>query len=185
MPIKLFIGTSLTAGLAERIAHAAGPLTTAGTWRWSPQQQWHITSLFIGQREETELQAIARAIGRTCADHGPITLHDGHLATMPVDRPSMLWVRFRPSAELSALHLALAGATSTPPSPHQPYVPHITLARGRSTHGIEGDPVLVPSITLQELTLFRSDPGPSGTIHSPLGSWMLATGHAWIHHYQP
>jgi len=171
MSIKLFIGTSIAPALAERIALAAEPLAAPGNWRWSPQQQWHITALFIGQRDQAEVRAIAMAIEQACAVHAPITLHNGRVATMSEDRPSMLWVRFTPSEELSALHHALAQATSTPPSPHEPYVPHITLARGKSAAGIQDGPVLMPSLILQELTLFRSDPGPTGTIHSPLGTW--------------
>lgn len=178
MVIKLFIGTSIAPALAEQIALRAAPLAGMEGWRWSPKQQWHVTTLFIGQRDEADVQVISAAIERACTQYGPITLHTGQLLAMPEDRPGMLWVRFTPSEDLSILHHALASATSTPPSPHQPYVPHITLARGKSTPPIEGTPVVVPYLTLRQLTLFRSDPGPARTTHTPLGTWPFAAANA-------
>jgi len=178
MPIKLFIGTSITPLLAEQIALRSEPLSGMGHWRWSPRLQWHITALFIGQRDEADVQKISLAVEKVCLKCGPVILDNGQLVAMPDARQSMLWVRFNPSDVLSSLHHALARATSTPPSPHQPYMPHITLARGKTELPIEGAPVVVPSVILQELTLFRSDPGTAGTIHTPLGTWPLATASA-------
>jgi 2'-5' RNA ligase len=172
MSIKLFIGTSIAAELAETIWNQAAPLGAYGRWRWSAREQWHITSLFIGQRDEADLPMISSAVAHVCKQTGPIDLPNGQLTTMPEDRPTMLWVRFRPSEELTALHHALAHATSTPPSPHRPYWPHITLARGTGSLPEPGD-ILLPSHTIQHLTLFRSDPGPMGTVHTPLGTWPL------------
>jgi 2'-5' RNA ligase len=173
MSIKLFIGTSLGAELVEKIWNRAAPLGARGRWRWSAREQWHLTSLFIGQRDEADLPIVSSAVAHVCKQTGPITLRNGQLTTMPEDRPSMLWVRFSPSVELGALHNALAHHTSTTPSPHRPYWPHITLARGTGSLLEMPDPTVLPSLLIQELTLFRSDPGPEGTVHSALGTWSL------------
>jgi 2'-5' RNA ligase len=173
MAIKLFIGTSMDARLADEIRLRSVSLAGKGAWRWSPQQQWHVTTLFIGPRDEAEVQLISTSIERASVERGPITLHQGELVTMPQQSPSMLWVRFNPSEELTSLHHALAHTTSTPPSPHQPYWPHITLARGKGTISRTDTVLMVPSLTLRELTLFRSDPGPNGTVHTSLGTWPL------------
>ncbi len=176
MSVKVFIGTSISPDLAERISPQAKLLVCSAGWRWSPIVQWHITSLFIGQRDETELQDLSLAMERCCKHHGPITLNDGKLIAMPEERPTMLWVRFTPSAELLALHQALANATSTPPSPYDPLWPHITLARGTGALPALSAPVLIPSLTLDQLSLFRSDPGPDGTIHTALDTKVLGQG---------
>lgn len=92
---------------------------------------------------------------------------------MPADRPSMLWVRFLPSSHLDQLHQALALATESPASSFSPLWPHITLARGRVAAIPSGIAPVLDRFRVDQLTLFRSDPGPQGTIHSPLHHWML------------
>jgi 2'-5' RNA ligase len=173
MSIKLFIGTSISAELAETIRDHAQPLAERGRWRWSPLGQWHITSLFIGERSEADVPIIASAIENASLRTGPIVLRNGELTAMPEDHPNMLWVRFSTSEELSALHHLLAQDTATEPSPHRPYWPHITLARGTGALPEGADAILLPSLIIKELTLFRSDPGQKGTVHSALGTWPL------------
>ena len=116
---------------------------------------------------------IAGAVERTCQACKGFALQDGRLVAMPQERPSMLWVRFDPSEELSALHHELATATSTPPSQYDPMWPHITLARGKGPLPTLSTAPIVHQLVIGELSLFRSDPGPEGTVHTALGTWPL------------
>jgi 2'-5' RNA ligase len=173
MGIKLFIGTQIASDLAEEIGRKARSLEGARGWRRAPRWQWHVTALFIGMREEAQVDAIAQAVQRTCEDRKRIALYDGHLVAMPEEQARMLWIRFTPSEDLSALHHRLAKATSTPPSQHHPLWPHITLARGKGLLPTLSDTLIIPRLDLLEISLFRSDPGPDGPIHSKLGTWPL------------
>ena len=104
-----------------------------------------------------------------------ILLQQGQLVTMPKQDPTMLWVRFTPQAELTALHHALAKALGAEPSGYLPYWPHITLARTRRRVAQQASAnVVLPALELRELTLFRSDASPAGSVHTPLRTWPLA-----------
>lgn len=173
MSVKLFIGTTIEPGMARQLCADAKRYAQAAGWRWNPIGSWHITSLFIGQREEGELPGLIEAAEQCSAQHGQLVLEEGSLVTMPEEIPTMLWTRFDPSAALDALHTSLAKATTTPPSHYAPLWPHITMARGKGPPICLPAPVLVPSLVLRELTLFRSDPAPAGTIHTALHTWKL------------
>lgn len=173
MTLRLFVGTSVQRGVAIDLLGQAGATQGRGHWRWAPESQLHLTTLFMGTREMAEVPTISKAIEAVCAKQAPITFHSGQLAAMPELRPSMLWLRFSPSSEFDVLHHALAKATSAPPSTFSPLWPHITLARGRSEGVAVEIPLLLPHLLIDHLTLFRSDPGVDGTVHTPLDTWSL------------
>lgn len=170
--MRLFIGTPLPTVLSEGLADIVHKAVTGTGMRWAPLRQWHVTALFIGERTEQELGRISDAMERCASDHAPFVLRDGRLAAMPEDRPTMLWVRFPSSSALTRLHHALAAATATTPAPYDPYLPHVTLARG-GRPSWTGAPVVLPEVRIDRITLFYSRPGPDGNMHSPIVSTML------------
>lgn len=172
--IRLFIGARVPGNVVPLIRSAAGQHLEHASWRVAPEQQWHVTALFIGERPAKDLPGIQAGVERIVVDTPVIRLENGALRTMPEDGPTMLWVRFDPHAELTRLHHRLAQALFMPPSQHVPYWPHITLARSRGkTDELQHDPTVLKEFPLSELTLFRSQPGPQGTIHTPLITWPL------------
>ncbi|MCB0771492.1 MAG: RNA 2',3'-cyclic phosphodiesterase [Flavobacteriales bacterium] len=173
--MRIFIGTALPSALATDLdAHAAEHFNS-GAWKVAAREQWHVTSLFVGERDEVLLSGIEAKVAAIAARHAPVTLWDGRLVTMPKDGPSMLWVRFTPSPGLTALHHDLANVLGTEPSIHRPYWPHITLARRRAgrVDAVEGT-VVVERFRLDHITLFRSAPSPQGSVHSPIATWPLS-----------
>lgn len=174
-PMRIFIGTAIARQLADSIKKGAEEQLKRTHWREAPMEQWHVTSLFVGDRESSLMPRIEEQVRTIAARTPPIVLQNGRLVTMPKDAPTMLWVRFMPSTELTRLHLALAAAIGAAPSTYRPYWPHITLARSRykQVMPVDGD-VLVKVFRLDQLTLFRSVPGPDGTNHSPISTWDLS-----------
>jgi 2'-5' RNA ligase len=167
--MRLFVGTALPADVAHGLHASLGDRLAAAPWRMAPLPQWHVTALFIGVRPVQELDAIAEVVRRQAAMTPAIELRHGRVVTMPEHEPHMLWLRFDPSPALTALHHALARAVQATPSPHHPYWPHVTMARSRSRAPVlPPEPPLLDRLVLEQLTLFRSDPGPQGTIHTPL-----------------
>jgi len=173
--IRLFIGTRVPENVAPLIRNAADQQLAQPMWRVAPEQQWHVTALFVGERPAKDLLGIKDAVERIASDSTQIQLQKGRLLTMPEQGPTMLWVRFDPHTELTRLHHRLAQALAMRPSHHVPYWPHITLARsrGRITAQIDGPP-LVKELMLSELTLFRSERSDHGSVHTAMGSWPLS-----------
>lgn len=172
--IRLFIGTRVPENVRPLIRTLADQQFARSVWRVAPEQQWHITALFVGERPSKDVPGIKDAVERIASDTPQIHLQKGQLLTMPEEGPSMLWVRFDPQMELTRLHHRLAEALAMRPSHHVPYWPHITLARSRGKADVLRDnPMVLPELFLADLTLFRSEPGPTGTMHTPLFTWPL------------
>ncbi len=172
--IRLFIGARVPGNVVPLIRSAAGQHLEHASWRVAPEQQWHVTALFIGERPAKDLPGIQAGVERISQDTPVINLENGNLMTMPEESPTMLWIRFIPNSDLTRLHHRLAKALAMSPSHHVPYWPHITLARSRGkVPALLNERVVLKELPLDELTLFRSEPGPTGTIHTPLITWPL------------
>lgn len=170
---RLFIGTLVPAYTLEDALKASGIREKETGLRWAPPPQWHVTALFIGPRRENEIPAIAQKAEAATLDIASFDLLEGRWCAMPAQSPSMLWVRFLPSPHLDQLHRVLALATASPVSSFSPLWPHITMARGRVAGTLPDTAPVLDRFRVDHLTLFRSDPGPVGTVHSPLHHWRL------------
>jgi|JI9StandDraft_2_1071091.scaffolds.fasta_scaffold06903_5 2'-5' RNA ligase len=173
--IRIFIGTTVPTSVCEMILPSAQKAMQQGRWRMAPTSQWHVTALFLGERDARYLDTYMEKVQHCAAHTTAISLSSGMLVSMPKEDPTMLWVRFRPSPELTKLHRALAEAFGVPPSHYIPYWPHITLARsrGKAIH-LDDTPLVVQGLQLESLSLYRSDAGPQGSVHTPLATWPLS-----------
>lgn len=172
--MRIFIGTAIPLPAAQDLGTKLREELAGPFWRMAPVTQWHVTTLFIGERRETVIPAISGAIARLAQSHAPILLEHGRVVRMPKQDPTMLWIRFQPNRALTALHVALAQATGTEPSIYRPYWPHITLARAKAgkSENVDGA-VVLRSLVIDHLTLFHSTPSSAGSVHHTIASWPL------------
>ena len=163
--MRLFIGTSIDDAIAARISKMLGEISVDPNWRFAPTAQWHITALFIGERDPKELPMIEEAMEKIAKRTPAINVRNGRIEAMPANDPHMLWVKFDPDPRLTGLHLSLAEATSTRPSKHLPLTPHITLARSRRHPSPVRSGIFLDEMELDHLSLFRSELHRSGAVH--------------------
>lgn len=174
MAVRLFIAASIPTQLAAQVREAASTQAGLPHWRMAPMAQWHVTALFIGERPASDLPLMTEALHQARTQQA-CTLKDGRLVAMPEGSPSMLWLRFEPHEGLTQLHHVLAHACGAPPSPFHPYWPHITLARSKARVAPWHDErVVLHALPVDELVLFRSDPGAGHRIHTALASCRLS-----------
>jgi RNA 2',3'-cyclic 3'-phosphodiesterase len=171
--MRTFIGTSIQPAKASAIASMVAPHLNSDQWRAAPVEQWHVTTLFIGEIPSELLDSCLFHVEKIAASTPVITLVNGRLCTMPADAPRMLWIKFDPHPALSALHLELADALGAEPSRHIPYQPHITLARSRKDPTPVDGPMILKELLLDHLTLFRTEFSPAGSIHHAMVTWPL------------
>lgn len=172
--MRIFCGTTIPLDSCELIRVRVGTRLNDPGWRVAPMAQWHVTALFIGERDAASLTVVQAAVARIAQATPPISLLNGRLVTMPKDDPTMLWVRFQPEPALTSLHLALAQASGTEPSTYRPYWPHITLARSRKAAPVAmNGELILETLVLDRISLFRSDPSTGGTVHTELATWPL------------
>lgn len=169
--------------LRERIAEAAGPLRRLGGVRWVATEQIHLTLRFIGEVDADRVDAIGAAIGRRVRPLPGFSLSLTSAGAFPlVRRARVVWIGVRSTPALARVHESVERAlvdSGVAPDP-RPFRPHLTLGRverGRSpvalARAIE-DFAIHASFDVAEVSLMRSELGPTGTRHTEVAALDLA-----------
>jgi 2'-5' RNA ligase len=138
---------------------------------------WHMTVVFLGTREPSDVDAIRRAAAGALGPAGP--LEPRRLLQLPRRHPRLLAVEYAdPTGRCSALQAAVAGAL-TAAGLHEPerrrWLPHVSIARLRD------DPPRPPldglGFTPQRLVLYESHLGGGRPArYAALEAWELPGG---------
>ena len=170
--MRLFVGLDLPDSIKTALLASMGGVANA---RWQTADQLHLTLRFIGEVDRHQAADIAAALGRVnirpfmaeLAEPGLFD-HRGRIDT--------LWVGVRPAESLAGLaksvNAALASAGVPPDS--RAFLPHITVARGRSMIGATGWPQgPIPRVgwPVNSVALFESRMGKAGSDYSVLARW--------------
>lgn len=170
--MRLFVGLALPAPVTAALLGAMGGVAGA---RWQRAEQLHLTLRFIGAVDRHQAQDIAAALGRV--NIRPFTAELGEAGHFDHrGRIDSLWVGVRPADRLAALakavDAALAGVGIARET--RAFVPHITLARGRTMLGAAGWPQApLPRIgwTVDQIALFESRMGKDGSEYDVIARW--------------
>jgi 2'-5' RNA ligase len=128
--MRLFIAIDLSPDVRDRLAALLDQLRPLAPLRWSPVNNLHITTKFIGEWPDAKLDAMKRALSGVRSAPFPITVRG--LGWFPNEkRPHVLWAGIDGGDPLR--HLARetdqAVATLGVPLEKRAYSPHLTLAR--------------------------------------------------------
>lgn len=152
--------------------------------RLTKPEQLHLTVVFLGEIEETEVPRAIEAARSGC-QVSPFAVTLSSPGVFPESGPAaVLWVGLSdPTGALSSLADSLnvtlrrAGFRLE----GRPFLPHLTLGRCRNgdpkARGVMAD-LQIPPLTLpvEALTVFRSERGPEGARHIPLEVIRLGLG---------
>ncbi|WP_017668816.1 RNA 2',3'-cyclic phosphodiesterase [Sandarakinorhabdus sp. AAP62] len=170
--MRLFVGLDLPEEVKAALLASMGGVANA---RWQTAAQLHLTLRFIGEVDRHTAADIAAALGRVnvrpftaeLAEPGLFD-HRGRIDT--------LWVGVRPAEALAGLaksvNAALASIGLPPDS--RAFLPHITVARGRSMIGATFWPQSpIPRLTwpVDGFALFESRMGKDGSDYTILARW--------------
>jgi RNA 2',3'-cyclic 3'-phosphodiesterase len=183
--VRLFVALDLPATVRAGIGAWGERELADPALRRSPEESLHVTFVFLGNREEAEVEPVAaavRAVGGAAA--APLLeLLD------PVQRPP------RGRARIFALPVLSAGAEQMQAevserlaeagfhkAEKRPFWPHVTVARvrseGRRPVAVERSPEGLPDALREpfygvRLTLYRSELKPTGARYVPLAQCKL------------
>ncbi len=162
---RLFLGLPLPPEQKEEIQAFLEPYRihpSLKNAKWVPPENFHLTTLFLGEVPEIlvpEIQALAKAV---CAKMPLFTLHPKRISLFPEKgMAKMIWLKFERSLEFQELcnELLRFIKPSLPDLEVKESIAHLTLARFR-TH-IPGEslhfkPINISPFEVKESILFES-----------------------------
>jgi 2'-5' RNA ligase len=181
---RTFVALSVAEAQGEKLAHLQELLVPEIPGLRLTPRPFHLTLAFLGDVEDTELNAVCRAVADAAVEFSPFELRLEALGVFPnPTRPRTLWVGLTgPGLEpLAALQKAVARAVARagyPPDDNR-FHPHVTLGRLKPGRGPGPDvnPLLkhyqgwsAGSFRVAEAVTFASTLTPDGPLYAPLGT---------------
>lgn len=148
--------------------------------RRTKPDQTHLTSIFIGERSELELESVLDAVTKICTGIEPFWLRPLLLTALPARglKRTVVLECDRP-AGLVELHdrLVRRFGRDFRPEPRDRFYPHITIARfgGTGANVKLQAPVSIGDFQVQELRLISSVLKPEGAVHHEIARLALTT----------
>jgi 2'-5' RNA ligase len=152
----------------------------APEFRWTPAANLHLTVRFIGSVERSIVDGIAGRLGELTLAGFELEL--GDVRTFKRGRlVRVVWLQVRPGGEAAASLAAQVEAECVRAGLQpeaRPFQPHLTLARARPREGAALPPLPappnLPRWTAEELVLYRSHLGRTGSVYEALRNIKLS-----------
>jgi RNA 2',3'-cyclic 3'-phosphodiesterase len=182
--MRLFVGLAIPGDIMARVTATVEQLRPAAPkLRWSPAGNLHITTKFVGQWSEERLAEMTAGLRSIQA-----AAFDVHLAGMGwfpnPHSPRIFWLAARGGEALNALAAKTDEVTAAigVAKEDRPYTPHLTLARVNAGVDLRELRGAVAELTqpdwgrfrAEEFYLYRSDPGPAGSVYTKLARFPLS-----------
>ncbi|MGC8758870.1 MAG: RNA 2',3'-cyclic phosphodiesterase [Bryobacteraceae bacterium] len=181
--MRLFVGLDLPYEVRRNLELLLQLLRPKADLQWSPPANLHITTKFIGEWPEEELEILREALaGVAVPGEFPVDIQG--LGWFPdAERPRVFWAGIRAGEPLAALARATEDACAALgiERENRPYSPHLTLARirrpvdlgplRRAIEGLATDHF--GRFTAAEFHLYESKLRPGGSIYTKLASFPL------------
>lgn len=139
--------------------------------KWVEPQNWHITTLFMGDVSEFHIEELISLARGLFANLPAFTLYCKEVNFFPYAQPKMIWLRMQESLEFQEL-------TQETQKYIQPFlksqerkkeIPHITLARLKtplSSKRFSFKPCKLNALECRECHLYESILHPSGPVYT-------------------
>ncbi len=104
---RLFIGIPITDALISELQIIRPELKTVSNLRWVPNENLHITLLFIGETDVKNIDGIKTSVKLTLQSMLPFELIFDKFAFMPAKKPYMIWARYKKDENFEKTSYAL------------------------------------------------------------------------------
>jgi len=178
--MRLFTGIDLPVDIIANLDKVLKELRPAARIQWSPLENLHITTKFIGQWPEERLEELKSALAAV-ESRPPITMHIRRVGFFPNPlSPRVFWCGIEaPGLEILAVATDRATSALGIPSEERAFSPHLTLARIKERldlqplrEAIAALPSLdFGSFDLDRFFLYLSRPGRSGSVYTKLAEF--------------
>ncbi len=169
--MRAFIALELPSDFADDVAELSRQLSAVIDGRFMPPQNRHLTLAFLGDIDQTQVNAAIDAMDAVCSQAAPVPFASDGLGKFGRAHDATLWLGISACPELVDLvdRLRDALATRDVPFDNKTFKPHITLARRAC---IPKEPL--PELAFPQddeathVTLFKSKLEQSGAVYQPL-----------------
>jgi len=188
--VRTFIAIELPGWMQNRLAEVIKRLKKLGATgvRWMPSHNIHLTLKFLGEISPANLETLSSLIRAEASRQDPFEVSVSGLGTFPNSRrPRVIWVGVQAPPALSTLQANIEAETRRLgyAAEERGFSPHLTLGRvlqNASNQEIQrigeilttADVKELGRVTVESITLFRSDLQPSGSIYTPLSTAQFA-----------
>lgn len=183
--MRLFTAIDLPSDILLRLERLISALRPEALIKWSPLDNLHITTKFIGEWPESRLEELHEALsGVAPREAFKVELKD--LGWFPNERsPRVLWAGVHGGEPLR--HLVRDIEEQLQPlgikKEEREFAAHLTLARIKSPVPLrrlrqqvrDMQPAALGELAVWRFSLFRSDPGSNSSIYRKLREYKLAT----------
>ncbi len=176
--MRLFTAIDLPADVLRNLEGLLARLRPTARMKWSPLENLHITTKFIGEwpsERLNEMEAALAAVPRP--DPFPVALRGLGFFPNP-HAPRVFWVGVEASPALAELarRTDLALAELGVPSEARPFSPHLTLARIKEPVPLTGlreaisrlESLDFGAFQADRFVLYRSELRPGGSVYTKL-----------------
>jgi RNA 2',3'-cyclic 3'-phosphodiesterase len=186
--MRLFTAVELTPEILLRLERLQTSLRPEAFIKWSPLDNLHITTKFIGEWPESRLDELYATL-EALAPREPFDVELKDLGWFPNERsPRVLWVGVHGEGALENLaHSTEDGLTKIGIAKEErPFAPHLTLARIKHPVPLdrlrervkEMQSVSLGAFAVTRFALFRSDPGSNSSIYRKLRTYPFQSARA-------
>ena len=181
--MRLFTGIDLPSRIKNRLDVLITHLRTTAHVKWSATYNLHITTKFIGDWPQERLPELISRL-KMASTSAPVVIDIRGLGWFPnPHHPRVFWAGVHASPSLTELavsteHICRELGIA---AEERPFSPHLTLARIKEPAPLEGlrravaelESVDFGTFTAECFNLYLSQPGPSGSIYTPLHEFRL------------
>jgi len=187
--MREFLAMPLPESLRRAACASRHVLAPGGAgWRFVREEGIHLTLRFLGEVDPSRRDVLDAAWRAAIGGTGSLALRlRGAGVFPPTGRPRILWLGVEdetPDGSLARLASRLEGAARAQgfPAEGRPFAAHVTLARARGDVRVARPPVAsigdFGAFVVERVVLYRSEPGPGGSIYHEEASYPLIAGAA-------
>ena len=179
--MRLFMAIDIPTEITEKILPLQKVLAdTKADIAWVSPENYHVTVKFLGEVDELLIPEITTRMNRAAAEVPTFNLETEGLDKLPEKGPTRVIISriLSPDQRLTKLHRLLDSGIGGMglPMDTRVLVPHLTLGRVRSNHGLnrlirlleKHDLDFFGAFPVPEVTLYRSLLGDGATKYEPL-----------------
>jgi len=184
---RLFIAIHLHEEARHKTAALLHRLPYDRSLKFVPEENLHLTLVFVGNTKEEKIPDIEDAIEEAAQPIKPFTLTFTRLGAFPdLKKPHVVWFGIEePTGQLASLVNRLREALEKRKVnliDHKPFLPHLTLARVKGPLHSKVIPELkkiaserheIPSVEVSSIELVESVLGREGPTYSELYRYLL------------